>query len=282
MKKIILTVFLIFVPSMTTIAFSSPDIPGEYIELIKDKDGDSGGTITIKQSTKNEYDVEIASFSNMRQDGFTYNYCATLSGKGKIIDGVLVLVNTAKESVTDKTQNIYTNIYLNKHPDVEKFIDEHKKGKNSQFAKKLSRMTTSQIAILEIAEPINSGYMVSGKEECDRGGGIGPGIFTKSGKQQATTSAAPATRQTAAKPSFDCAKATNAVERAICSDPMLAAMDVSVAADYKKALNAAANKEALKAEQRQWLQQMHSQCSNGAFQCIQQHYRERLSQLKKY
>jgi uncharacterized protein YecT (DUF1311 family) len=80
-------------------------------------------------------------------------------------------------------------------------------------------------------------------------------------------------------PSFDCARASNAVEQAICADPVLAELDVSVAAGYKKALRAASDKKALRAEQRQWLKQTHSQCSDAAFQCIQERYRERLSQL---
>ena len=51
---------------------------------------------------------------------------------------------------------------------------------------------------------------------------------------------------------------------------------------YKKALGAAAHREALKAEQRLWLQQMHSQCANAAFQCIEQNYKDRLTRLKAY
>ena len=89
----------------------------------------------------------------------------------------------------------------------------------------------------------------------------------------------PATR---VAPSFNCAKASNAVEHAICADPFLAAMDVSMAADYKKALKAVTNRTTLRAEQRQWLRQMHSQCSNAAPQCIQQHYGTRSVQLRTY
>ena len=84
-------------------------------------------------------------------------------------------------------------------------------------------------------------------------------------------------------PSFDCAKATNSVEHAICANPVLAELDVTVAADYKKVLSAVAKKEILRAEQRQWLHQMHTQCAAAAdFQCIQQHYNKRLTQLRAY
>lgn len=282
MRKTVLTMLSIFMLSITTTAFSSGDISGEYKDLVKDKSGDSGGSITIKQSTDNEFDVAISSFASMRQGGFTYNYCATLLGKGKIIDGVLVVKNTAKDLATNKSQDVFTRIYFNKHHDIEKYIDSHKNDKRYvKFIKRLNEMTASQIAIMEVPEPINhGGYEVSGREECDRGGGISTGIFTKSGMRKAAAQAAPPTRQTA-KPSFDCAKASNAVERAICTDPALAELDVQMASQYKQVVHATADKKALKADQRRWLQQMHSQCADGAFQCIQQHYRERLTQLKQ-
>ena len=89
----------------------------------------------------------------------------------------------------------------------------------------------------------------------------------------------PATR---AAPSFNCAKASNAVERAICANPDLAEMDVRMAADYKKALKTVPNRTALRAEQRQWLRHMHSQCANAPLQCIQEHYGTRSAQLRAY
>ena len=280
MKRIILTMLVIFALSTTT-AFPSADIAGKY--EYKGRKGEYGGTITIKQSTNNEYDVEIYSFTSTRQDGSTYTWCATLSGKGRIIDGVLVVKNIAKEIGTDKTLDVFTRVYLNKHPDIEKFIESNKNDKkNANFTKELSAMSTSQIAIVQIAEPINhGGYEVSGKEECDRGGGIDVGIFTKSGARQAETRVTPATRQTE-QPSFDCAKASNAVERTICAEPMLAHYDVRVASEYKQALSVAADKEALKADQRRWLQQMHSQCAKTPnLTCIAPHYTTRLTQIRQ-
>ena len=92
-------------------------------------------------------------------------------------------------------------------------------------------------------------------------------------------SSAPAARKA---PSFSCAKASNAVEHAICADPVLAELDVHVAAEYKKALSLVEEKKALKANQRQWLRQMHSQCAGVGFQCIQHYYRTRLSQLQQH
>jgi uncharacterized protein len=87
---------------------------------------------------------------------------------------------------------------------------------------------------------------------------------------------------TRAAPSFNCAKASNAVERAVCADPSLAELDIQVAVEYKKALNLTTDKAALKVNQRQWLRQMHSQCAKVGFQCIQHYYRTRLSQLQQH
>jgi len=86
-----------------------------------------------------------------------------------------------------------------------------------------------------------------------------------------------------ASPSFDCAKASNPVERAICANPALAELDITLAAAYKKSLAAAADKEALKVRQRQWLQQMSDQCANANdVACIQEHYTKRLAELKAH
>jgi uncharacterized protein YecT (DUF1311 family) len=90
---------------------------------------------------------------------------------------------------------------------------------------------------------------------------------------------APAARSA---PSFNCAKASNAVERAVCADSVLAELDVQVAAEYKKALGLTTDKAALRTNQKQWLRQMHSQCAKVGFQCIQHYYRTRLSQLQQH
>jgi len=81
-------------------------------------------------------------------------------------------------------------------------------------------------------------------------------------------------------PSFDCAKASNQVEKAICADRVLSELDVVMADRYKKALGAASDKKALKSSQRQWLKQR-EKCAKASdvFQCVQKSYRDRLSQL---
>jgi uncharacterized protein YecT (DUF1311 family) len=90
----------------------------------------------------------------------------------------------------------------------------------------------------------------------------------------------PSTRTTA--PSFKCAKASNAVERAVCADPALAELDVRVAAAYKKALSLHVDKTALRENQRQWLRQMHGQCADAPVSCARQYYKARLSQLVQH
>jgi uncharacterized protein YecT (DUF1311 family) len=118
-----------------------------------------------------------------------------------------------------------------------------------------------------------------------------PGVWDSASGAAVKTEAAPPSGITQASPvsskrfptSFDCAKASNPVENAVCADPYLAEFDVSVASDYKKALNMVADKAALRAEQRQWLERMHRQCNDTpVVQCIQYHYRTRLSQLRQH
>jgi uncharacterized protein len=62
----------------------------------------------------------------------------------------------------------------------------------------------------------------------------------------------------------------------------LAELDVRVAAEYKKALSLHFDKEALRANQRQWLREMHNQCANAPVPCAQKYYRVRLSQLMQH
>ena len=85
-----------------------------------------------------------------------------------------------------------------------------------------------------------------------------------------------------AVPSFNCARASNAVERAVCTDPALAELDVRVAVEYRKALGLHADKEALRANQRQWLREMHGQCATAPAPCAQKYYRVRLTQLVQH
>ncbi len=53
--------------------------------------------------------------------------------------------------------------------------------------------------------------------------------------------------------SFDCAKATTLVEKAICADPQLSDRDDALMAAYQHALVEASDANRIKAEQRSWL-----------------------------
>ena len=80
------------------------------------------------------------------------------------------------------------------------------------------------------------------------------------------------------KPSFDCAKAGNATEHAICAEPALALADLRLSDAYRCAINHADGGAALlKPSQLAWVRQRNS-CGNDA-RCIEQSYEKRLNEL---
>ncbi len=83
-----------------------------------------------------------------------------------------------------------------------------------------------------------------------------------------------------AQPSFDCAKASNAVEHTICGDPALAALDAEMAAVYSQQRSAAGGKaaEKLVADQRAWMRRR-SRCRGDAA-CLATQMRERIAELR--
>lgn len=76
---------------------------------------------------------------------------------------------------------------------------------------------------------------------------------------------------------FDCRKAANDAEKAICSDAHLSAQDRALAAAWKKALAQSSDPGALKAGQRDWLKQRNL-CTDDTI-CLDQSYSERLHAL---
>lgn len=52
---------------------------------------------------------------------------------------------------------------------------------------------------------------------------------------------------------FDCLKALIANEKVVCGDPGLSSLDDELSAIYSRALSSAANRDAVKADQRRWL-----------------------------
>lgn len=102
----------------------------------------------------------------------------------------------------------------------------------------------------------------------------------------AAVGAAPAL---AADPSFDCAAAESAAERAICADSGLAALDRRLAEVWRAALTVAedvADAETalprLRAEQRGWIKGRDEcwKAEDGVDACVERRYRDRIAELQ--
>jgi uncharacterized protein len=85
--------------------------------------------------------------------------------------------------------------------------------------------------------------------------------------------------------SFDCVKAVTAIERAVCADKSLAALDVKLAADFHQLIAAQpARRTALLSDQRQWLDVREQHCgaesANEAMrECLTLVYSARITEL---
>lgn len=95
--------------------------------------------------------------------------------------------------------------------------------------------------------------------------------------------AAPAWAQTG--PSFDCAKASMAVEKAICRDAGLAAADRTMAETYKQLFDklVGAARDELQKDQARWLAGRNRACSDGAVEvatCLKNRIENRLANLR--
>jgi uncharacterized protein len=76
--------------------------------------------------------------------------------------------------------------------------------------------------------------------------------------------------------SFDCAKASSFVEKAICADKQLSGMDDQLARLYKAARAASFSAATLEAEQKFWLSSR-DQCTDAA--CLKKAYADRIAAL---
>ncbi|WP_273823339.1 MULTISPECIES: lysozyme inhibitor LprI family protein [Pseudomonas] len=85
---------------------------------------------------------------------------------------------------------------------------------------------------------------------------------------------------TAQAASFDCGRAKQPTEIAICSDRQLNDLDVEMATTYRllRGLFAMGNRGAMQDEQVAWLQERNACGSDSA--CLQRQYDKRLTQLK--
>lgn len=94
--------------------------------------------------------------------------------------------------------------------------------------------------------------------------------------QASATPAAPVVDNTQFSPSFDCAKVSNSMEKMICGDRQLSALDVKLSQTYSNALSTAQDKQKLKSEQITWIKQART-CADVA--CVQQSLQQRINQL---
>ena len=87
------------------------------------------------------------------------------------------------------------------------------------------------------------------------------------------------------KTSYDCVKATEEVERAICHVDSLAKLDVELSAAYRSlaARLPLAERDQLKSEQRDWLAKRDRQCApyKAWVRCLADMYKERTDEIKK-
>ena len=77
--------------------------------------------------------------------------------------------------------------------------------------------------------------------------------------------------------SFDCAKASSPLEKAICSNPNLSALDDQMAQAYKDARAKSSNQDQLKSDQIAWIKGARQCASDLA--CIEKSYKVRLATL---
>lgn len=78
--------------------------------------------------------------------------------------------------------------------------------------------------------------------------------------------------------SFDCDSKLNKLEDIICSDDSLSALDDTLAATYKFALQVSSNKNGLKSEQNRWLSGVRNLCKDD--NCLTKVYEDRISELE--
>ena len=79
-------------------------------------------------------------------------------------------------------------------------------------------------------------------------------------------------------PSFDCAKASTAVEKMICSEPQLAQADLAMVTAYKAKLGTISDVQTLKQAQAQWRRRVRDACGDVA--CLHTAYEQRTAQLR--
>lgn len=86
------------------------------------------------------------------------------------------------------------------------------------------------------------------------------------------------TSSVAFAPSFDCSKATSAVNKIICSDRELSELDLELSAEYKSAIADQNDPSGLIENQRDWLKNTINDCQDKP--CIVEAYKNRIAELQ--
>ena len=83
--------------------------------------------------------------------------------------------------------------------------------------------------------------------------------------------------------SYDCGKATQELDRAICYSPAVAPLDIKLTHAYREALQQSAHKDALREQQRQWLAGRGKECVIYKWwvDCLTDMYTKRIAELRQ-
>lgn len=77
--------------------------------------------------------------------------------------------------------------------------------------------------------------------------------------------------------SFDCQKASTFVEKAVCQDPVLSALDEKLSSAFDFAMSNSSNPKALKKQEMNWLKTKRNVCQDNA--CLEKVYSQRIVEL---
>jgi uncharacterized protein YecT (DUF1311 family) len=102
------------------------------------------------------------------------------------------------------------------------------------------------------------------------------GVLLPSAAEMTLQDQAPAAPVIAA--GFDCGRASTVVEKMICADQRLSALDGKLAQLYESALASAEDPNALRGEQRAWLQKARNRCSDQ--ECLTQAYESQIAKFR--
>lgn len=81
--------------------------------------------------------------------------------------------------------------------------------------------------------------------------------------------------------SFDCAKASHAVERLVCANPTLSKLDEDLALAFRQRLALVLDRNALRGQQKDWNGVLRSRCAKGCPAAeVEQQYRDQIASLR--